>query len=320
MDTLGTIGEKALVNEIVKNTHSGVALGPGDDAAAIKIGDQCIVISSDIMSKKTHTSEGMSYYDIGWFAAAVNYSDVAAMGAAPVGILVSLFMERDLEVSCFRELMRGVRECSEAVGGEILGGDTKEGAGIVISGTALGIVDEKKMLKRGGAKPGDLIAVTGPIGTAAAGFFAVQFNVDAPSVKKTLFTPFPRTKEGCILSDSGYVTACMDITDGLAYSINEISRHSGGVYFQVDWEKIPITEETKDVISKTNSDEIETVLYYGGEYELVFTFDPQGEEYLRRVLGDHFYIIGEAKGNDNIMIKNGKPIELEYRGWEHFKS
>lgn len=62
------------------------------------------------------------------------------------------------------------------------------------------------------------------------------------------------------------------------------------------------------------------MLYFGGEYELVFTFDPLGEEYLRKALGGNFYIIGEAKGNDNVMMKSGKPVKLEYRGWEHFKS
>lgn len=319
METLGTIGEKAIVREIIKNSQNKVALGPGDDAAAIKIGNQCLVASTDIMSKKTHTSAEMSYYDIGWFAAAVNYSDVAAMGAAPLGILVSMMMDRDLPFDHFKEMMRGIKECSAAVGGELLGGDTKEGEGIVISGTALGLVEEEKMLRRAGAQPGDLLAVTGPIGTAAAGYLATQFAIDAPQVKKSLFTPFPRTHEGCLLADSGYVTACMDVTDGLAYSICEIAQQSK-VNCQVNWQQIPLNEETRNVIAQTKADELETVLYFGGEYELVFTFNPRGEDDLRQALGDHFFVIGEVSGQENVLEKDGKLVKLEHRGWEHFKS
>lgn len=318
MDNLGMIGEKKMVEEIIRGTKSEAFLGPGDDAAAISIGDECIVASTDIISQKTHTSPEMSYYDIGWFAAAVNYSDVAAMGAKPVGILTSMMLSRDMLYDDFKEIMRGIKECSEAVGGEILGGDTKEGDGIVISGTALGIINKNRLLKRSGAKDGDLIAVTGQMGTAAAGYLASLQNIDAPEEKRALYAPVPRTKEGEILSKSGFATSCMDVTDGLAYSICEIARQSG-VHFEIEWDKIPMSDKTKKLIAETGSSDIETILYFGGEYELVFTFDPKGEKYLSEALGDKFYIIGKAEGKKNILLKDRNCIELEHRGWEHFR-
>lgn len=318
MQTLGDIGEKAIVASLIGSIKSTAAVGPGDDAAAVDIGPQYLVVTSDITSRLSHMPKGMSYWQIGWYVAAVNFSDVAAMGAKPIGILTSFVLPRTMAVDDFLSIMRGVQDCSLSVGAEVLGGDTKEGDDVAISGCALGLVDKDKMLLRSGAKEGDLLAVTGPMGLSAAGYFAITQGIDAPKALKALLEPQPRIKEGQVLSSSGAVTSCMDITDGLAFTISEIGKQSG-VSFEVDWNSIPIDPETLEVSENTGESVEDLAMYYGGDYELLFTFRPEAEAALRSSLGEHFQIIGKAAGKENLLIRDGGVVPIENRGWEHFR-
>lgn len=318
MKTLADLGEKAVVASLIGSIRSTAAVGPGDDAAAVDIGPQYLVATSDITSRLSHMPKGMSYWQTGWYVAAVNFSDVAAMGARPIGILASFVLPRSMPVDDFLSIMKGVQDCALSVGAEVLGGDTKEGDDVAISGCALGLVDKDKVLLRSEAGEGDLLAVTGPMGLSAAGYFAITQGIDAPRALKALLEPQPRTREGMVLSSSGAVTSCMDITDGLAFTISEIGKRSG-VSFEVDWGRIPIDPETLEVAKRTGESVEELAMYYGGDYELLFTFRPEAEEQLRASLGERFHIIGKAVGKENILIRDGGVVPIENRGWEHFR-
>jgi len=314
------MGEKEAVRRIIEVIKGEIAVGPGDDAAAISLGDDYLVVTTDVVTRGGHFSAGMSDWQMGWMAAAVNYSDIAAMGAKPLGMVAALTLPPRTTFESLEQLMKGMQDCSAFVGAEVLGGDTKEAKELAIAGTALGLVKKKEILLRKGAREGDLLAVTGTVGLAAAGFLAMQVKLDFPRAKEALLHPIPRTREGMILSSSAAITSCMDITDGLAYSVHQLSKASG-VSFEVDWSAIPVDTEVFDVSRQLGKDMEDLVLYYGGDYQLLFTFRAEEIGLLTSLLGSNLTVIGRAgRGGKNVLIKCGQIVTLEDRGYEHFKA
>jgi thiamine-monophosphate kinase len=108
---------------------TAAAVGPGDDAAAIDIGSQYLVISTDVVSRASHLPKGMTEWQIGWFAAAVNFSDIAAMGARPVGLVISYVLPRDMPFENLRRISQGIQDCCAFVGAELLAGTPKRVTG-----------------------------------------------------------------------------------------------------------------------------------------------------------------------------------------------
>ncbi|MGD1060793.1 MAG: thiamine-phosphate kinase [Methanomassiliicoccales archaeon] len=319
---LSDIGEKEAIKRIIAQATekpSSTNIGPGDDAAAIDMGLVYLVASTDQVAQSTHFLPGMTHKQMGWTCAAVNFSDVAAMGAKPIGILLSMGLPPNLESALLDEIIEGVLDCCDFVGGELLGGDTKESPEIVLSGTALGTVAKKNILLRKGARPGDLLGVTGNLGLAAAGYHSITKGLGERKAEKAIKEPTPRTKEGMILSAAGSVTSCMDVSDGLALTVHGISEASG-VGFDVDYEAVPVEREVYDVAKKSAVQTEELVLYYGGDYQLLFTFSPKGLNSLRNKLGKDLSVIGKAvAGNECTLVKNGRRTPLEKRGYEHFR-
>ncbi len=319
MRTLGDMGEKEVVRRILMDIKSHAPVGPGDDAAAVDMGDYYLVISTDIISARTHLPQAMTNRQIGWMLAAVNYSDIAAMGARPIGIVVSLALPRDTKFASLKRIMKGVQECSNSVEAEVLGGDTKESTEMTLVGTAIGTVDKNKILLRKGARPGDHLVVTGSLGLAAAGYYALVNGLSCPLGVKALLEPNPRIKEGLALSSSGGVTSCMDISDGLASSIYQLSGMSG-VSFEIDWDSLPVRKEVLQVARDCGVEPEELVLYYGGDYQLLFTVSPDRLQTLKSKLKSGISVIGKARRSTrNTLKKKGRVVILENRGFEHFR-
>ena len=317
MHTLADVGEKAAVSIILSRLRGSAAVGPGDDAAAIEVGGKYVVASTDVVSRLAHLPGAMTMRDIGWFVSAVNLSDVAAMGARPLGVLLSFCLPRDFLMKDLEEIMAGAQDCVSASDTEILGGDTKEGSELVIAGTALGEVDKERILLRRGAREGDLLAVTGTMGMAAAGYASAVKGLNAPAAVDALIHPMPRIREGMALSATGAATSAMDVTDGLAYSVHELSRQSG-IFFSVDWNAIPVRKEVYEIAMAAGGRAEDMVLHYGGDYELLFTIRPDMLDAVKGALGDGFSVIGRAEGQENVLMRDGKVSQLESRGYEHF--
>lgn len=270
MATIGEVGERALVRNIRAIIRRSPGLGPGDDAAVIACGDGNVVASTDSVSFDRHFPDGMTYEQFGWTAAAVNFSDIAAMGARPTGILAALMLPEGLEESAIYDIMSGIDQCAEFCGTWIVGGDTKFGSGAV-TGTAIGSLDGRKPLSRGGAVPGDIVAVTGCLGAAAAGYYGKRAGMDVPDSVFALMVPVPRVEEGIMISQSGAATSCMDLSDGFAVAAREICAASG-VGMEIHEEFLPIGGDVDAVADALGMDRRDLVLYWGGDYELMFTF------------------------------------------------
>jgi thiamine-monophosphate kinase len=322
MSRLSELGEKEAVRriqELIAERGSSSNIGPGDDAAAVDLGVIYLVATTDIMAQSTHILPGMSYWQVGWSLAAINYSDVAAMGAKPIGLLVSMGLPRDFESKDLDEVFRGILDCCEFAGGELLGGDTKETKEITLAGSALGTVGKHEILLRRGASSGDLLCVTGSVGLAAAGYHSLARRLSFKTAEKAILEPVPRVKEGMLLSASGVVTSCMDVSDGLSSSVHTLSGMSR-VSFCLDFDDIPVEEEVLEVAKASSLDPSELALYYGGDYQLLFTIKPKGLERVRDSLGDGFSVIGKANApGENVLVRGREIIRLENRGYEHFR-
>ncbi len=301
MTTIGEIGERQLIEDFKSFLRPEGRVGPGDDAAVI---GKDMVVTTDIVSFDRHMPAGMSYEQFGWYAAAVNFSDLAAMGARPMGITAALALPPTLDVQAAYDIMSGIDQCAEFCGTGVIGGDTKPGPGIV-AGTALGTMDGRVPLLRSGAKPGDIVAVTGPLGGPAAGFEAIDKGIDCPDAKERLYMPIPRVTEGIILAESGIVSSCMDLSDGLGTALNTICE-SSKVGIDIEYDFIPREPFVVKISEKTGIPMEKLLLGWGGEYELLFTADPNR---LRKLYDEdlEFSIIGIVNDSGRPeLVRDGK--------------
>ena len=313
------VGEKAAVADLIKLAGSCGGIGPGDDAAAVDLGDRYLIITTDMIAKHTHVPEGMTPWQVGWTVAAVNYSDIAAMGAIPLCFVVSMGFPKETDISYVKDVARGIKECSEMVAADYVGGDTKECYEMALSGTAVGTVRKEGILLRSGAKPGNVLAMTGSAGLAGAGFEDLTLGSKHARARKALMEPIPRVKEAALLSASGFVTSCMDTSDGLASSIHELSKASE-VNFMLNWDAVPIPNDVYEISELKLLPVEDMVLYSGGDYQLLFTVERENVEELHQMLGKDFTVIGEVREmGGNVVRRSGQLLTLENKGFEHFK-
>jgi thiamine-monophosphate kinase len=275
-----------------------------------------------MMVTKAHIPKGMGPYDIGWSIIAVNLSDIAAMGGTPLGLVTAIGITRGHPIEFIEQMVDGMNDCARRFNTSIVGGDTKEHDDLVLCGTALGVVSKKGILLRKGAKPGDLIGVTGSLGRAGAGYFSLKKALNLKEAEDSLKRPWPRVKEGMAMSASGFVTSCMDISDGLSTSIFEMSRNSGLTY-EIDYAKVPKAKEV-DLAFHDLERQKDLVLNFGDDYELLFTIKREAENDLAKLseeCGCPMTVIGKVtSGEENILIDSGTREKLENLGYEHFRT
>jgi len=292
-----------------------VAVGIGDDCAALEFGEDFLLVSTDMIAEKTHIPEVMTPWQIGWFIIAINLSDIAAKGGQPLGLVLSLGLPKDTTELFLKEMMKGANNCATKYGTTIIGGDTKENLQITICGTAFGTVRKDEFMSRKGAKPGDVVAVTGMLGKAGAGYFALQHNMKG-EILNDLLEPQPRIKEGRSLAKQKIVTSCMDISDGLSSSLYQL-QELNKVGFEIKKDCIPLSPSLLDLAKKhTEMDVYKYALHFGGDYELLLTMPPDTFEQAREKLT----AIGAVTKEQGITFIDGaSKTTLKNKGYEHFK-
>lgn len=325
MGRLSDIGERAAIEILARIYERGQPIGLGHDCGVVEWGEDYLVVTTDVVNAKTHIPPGATAQQIGWYATAVNLSDIAAAGARPLGFVAALSMPASTDVEFLRGLAQGIEECVREFGIAVLGGDTKEADILSIAGTALGRVRKDRILLRTGARPGDLIVVTGDLGRAG---HAAKM-LENPSVLRSealnqLLRPYPRVFDGMFFSDSGAVTSCMDLSDGLGASFAQLAAMTK-LSYQIDEASLPLYRGLGSLPPAVAKD---LALYYGGDYELLATVRPEAiETLLVRTTGVHpkerhrLTVIGKvaASGGNVLVTKTGKEPLLG-KGWEHFRS
>lgn len=313
------MGERALIAHIARllaRPGNVVVEGAGeDDCAVLDIdGENYLLITTDMLHRKTDFPPGMSGRQIGWMSVAVNLSDLASKGARPLGVLMAMGIPPDTDLSFIEEIVLGMDECASRYGAQIIGGDTDAHDELTMTGTAVGIVKKELLIRRSGARPGDVVCVTGHLGTAGAALFALNDRIlVSQEILNALFEPCPRVGEGIALAQSGAVSSMMDISDGLALSLHDISRASG-VGFRISESKMPVLPDVKKLFKGEKS--FEAVVFAGGDFELLFTVAPEKIDIVKRACA--MTVIGDVIEEGIYIERTGSVEELEARGYEHF--
>lgn len=307
---LSDLGEK----EIVKRLSSFLDIG--DDAAYLKFGEEFLILTTDMIYEKTHILPGMSWEQIGKLAVTVNFSDIAAMGARPIAFLLS-YGSPDIEFENFERIMHAVDNQCKKYSAKFAGGDTNYMEKLTLSGVAVGTT--KKPILRSGARIGDIVAVTGDLGSAPLGteilLKSLSVDINNYVIKKAL-EPDPRVNEAILLGN--YAASMTDISDSLSTSLHDIAERSGvGIILEID--KLPISGDAGKIAKRLNLDILDYALYGEGDYELLFTLSQEDFDGINKK--DTFTKIGEIiQGSRIVGIKGKEEINIKRKGYEHFQT
>lgn len=296
------IGEFGLINYLRKKSLSKQGyIGIGDDCAFIP---PDVVITSDMMVEDVHFK--LSYLkpvDIGHRATAACLSDLAAVGAQPIGILVSIILRPDIEYRIFKKIYQGINTVLKKADGQLLGGDLSQGKKIVLS--MFGIGKTRHPIKRRGARPGDSLYLSGYPGLSEAGRLALKMSLSKKKYKVAIgrhTRPYPKLKLGLKLRKK--VSAMIDLSDGLLIDLNHIADESK-VGIEID--KVPIHPELKRLEKEARINAKVLALSGGEDFELIFSSG--------KILKG-FFKIGRAIKGKGLRYK-GEKVKPE--GFEHFR-
>ena len=309
METLGDVGEFGLISQLTDRFPLGeqVILGPGDDAALLRIRGGHVVVSTDLMVEGRHfRRDWASASDVGHRAAAQNLSDVNAMGGTAHSLTIGLAAPADLELSWALDFATGFAEECSLVGASVIGGDITRSNEIVIAVTVLGSVEQAPVL-RSGARPGDVLALAGRQGWAAAGLAVLGRGFRSPrAVVQAYQRPEPPYAAGPAGAAAG-ATSMIDVSDGLLAEAHHLAAQSG-VAIDVRTGALEVPEPFHAVAAALGADPITFVLSGGDDHALLATFPgdvPEGW----RVIGS----VGEGEG----VTVDGEEYDGP-TGWTHF--
>lgn len=330
------IGESGLIQRIADNyqsPHPSVISGIGEDAAALKISEQKILLTTcDLLLEDIHFNLSLTdSYHLGRKSLAVNLSDIAAMGGTPRFFLVSLAIPSHISVEFIDDLYRGIMEMAGEFNTLLVGGDTNASPDkLMIDITMLGEVDPDHLLKRSGTQAGDSIFVTGTLGDSALGFFALERgnNLNEPLSINSLtlrhISPYPRIKEGKVIAENHLASAMIDISDGLLADLKQILTLNM-VGATVWTSQIPLSNDFKQFQIKQEHNKLDFALKGGEDYELLFT-SPKTKEKDIYGLSQQIKVpitkIGEINSSGKLVVldQNQKPYHIDDTGYDHFAS
>ncbi|MCD9019332.1 thiamine-phosphate kinase [Parachryseolinea silvisoli] len=338
---ISQLGEFGLIDHIsrgfsLKNTSS--IKGIGDDAAVLSAGqDDYLLLSTDMLVEGIHFDLAyMPLIHLGYKAVAVNVSDIAAMNGKAEQITVSLALTNRFSVEAVDALYKGIHAACENYGVDLIGGDTTASpSGLVISISVTGRVKKDKVVYRSGAKPHDIICVTGDLGGAFIGLQVLerekQVFLSDPNMQPALdsfeyivgrqLKPEARTDVVSDLAEAGVLpTSMIDVSDGLASELLHIGKNSG-VGVRIFEDKIPIDQVTFNTAVEFNLDPITCALNGGEDYELLFTISQADQEKIKNHPDIHMIGYVHDKADQHLMIsKQGTIVPLQAQGWNHFAS
>ena len=323
------IGEQGLLKILHQSCPSEII---GDDAAVISTSPtKKLVVTTDVLVENVHFGDRTTPpFAVGWRAAAANLSDLAAMGATPIGITVGLSLRGDLKVDWVEELYRGLKKCLDQYNTPILGGDICRSSVVTISITALGEVNSTQVITRSGAKCGDAILVTGLHGLSRAGLEILLHpelgkNLDENSRQRLILAhqkPLPRLDVIKTIQklEPKISIAGMDSSDGLADAIIQICQGSG-VGAKIEEKAITLASEILKLVSPQQA--LEWALFGGEDFELVLSLPFEFAEILIKNLKSEAAIIGTITQEKEIKLiseneSSSKVLLNQKKSFQHF--
>ena len=332
---LGEFGLIKTLTENIKIQNASTLKGIGDDAAVLRYGDQDTLASTDLLVEGIHFD--LAYFPLkhlGYKSAIVNFSDIYAMNGTATQLLVGLAVSNRFPLEAIEEIYEGIKLACRIYKVDLVGGDTTSSrSGLILSPSVLGTVEKDKVVYRSGAKPNDLIVVTGDLGAAYMGLLVLQRENETfkanPQHQPDL-SPYTYVVERQLKPEARkdippllreldiQPTAMIDISDGLSSEILHITQQSG-VGANVYAEKIPIDPQTILTAEEFNISELTAALNGGEDYELLMTISQKDYEKIQH--RKEFAVIGhitEDKGAYLITQDNQK-IALKAQGWNALK-
>lgn len=335
---ISTLGEFGLINHLtssIRFNHDHSILGAGDDAAIIKNIGEVTLVSTDMLVEGVHFD--LMYTPLkhlGYKCVVVNVSDILAMNALPTQMTVSLAISSKYSIEALDELYEGIKLACDMYKIDLVGGDTTSSPrGMTISITVLGQSKEDSVVKRSGAKKGDILCVTGDLGAAYLGLQILerekQIYLEHPGVQPELEASQylierqlkPEAPQGAVAyfhKNEIIPTSMIDVSDGLASEIIHICKASNVGAF-IEEGKVPIHPDTERTAIEMNLDPITCALHGGEDYELLFTIDEKDLEKIRFM--PEVFIIGEITDTaDGIKLHTtgGNMYDINAQGWNHF--
>ncbi|MCO5238676.1 MAG: thiamine-phosphate kinase [Chitinophagaceae bacterium] len=336
---IASLGEFGLIDHLTRNNethHASTVLSIGDDAAVLDHFGKQIVVTTDLLIEGVHFD--MMYTPLrhlGYKSVVVNLSDVCAMNATPAQVTLSVGISNRFSVEALEEFYEGVYAACEKYNVDLVGGDTSTSdKGFIISVTAIGEVAPDRFVKRDGAKKGDLVCVSGNLGSAYLGLLLMEREkkifLESPAVQpdlesqkyilQRLLKPEARKDIIDFLEEKEIIpTSMIDVSDGLSSDMLHICRRScvGCVLYE---EKIPVAEEARQFAFKLSLDPTACALSGGEDYELLFTI--KQEDYDKIVLNEQISVIGyitDVDEGEHIITRSGNKHAITAQGWNAFK-
>lgn len=308
---IGQLGEFGLIDRFTArfSTHERLVLGPGDDAAVVAAPDGRVAATTDLLIEGRHFRRDWSpAYEVGRKAVAQNLADVAAVGAVPTALLIGFAGPPDVPADWIDGVADGVNDECALLGVSVAGGDVSRAEAVVLAVTALGDLEGRTPVTRGGARPGNTVAIAGRIGWAAAGYALLARGFRSPrAVVAAHHRPRPPYGAGPAAAGHGATSMC-DVSDGLLADLGHLAA-AGGVRVEVESAALEVPDQLREVGRELGVDPLTWMLAGGDDHALVATF-PGGTE-----LGPDWRAIGRVHDGAGVTVDGATYGDA---GFDHF--
>lgn len=334
---IGALGEFGLIDHLTKNNktrNASTVKSVGDDAAVLDYNGKKVLVSTDMLLEGVHFD--LAYVPLkhlGYKSIAVNLSDICAMNGVPKQVTVNIGISNRFSLEAVEDLYRGIYAACEHYKVDLIGGDTcSSRQGLILSITAIGEAEEGKITYRNGAKPGDLLCVSGDLGGAFMGLQLMEREkrvyIANPQMQPDLegwdyivgrqLKPEARVDIVKWLGEKGIVpTSMIDVSDGLASEVFHLCTQSG-VGMNVYEEKLPIDHQTIEMAGELKLEVTTAALNGGEDYELLFTISQA--DYDKIKAHKPITVIGHCTDKNegiNLITRNNNKFGLKAQGWQH---
>jgi thiamine-monophosphate kinase len=326
LTSLRQLGELRIIRIMERSlgTNRNTVVGFGDDVSAVKLADgKVAILKTDMLVGSTDIPPGMTMRQVARKAVVANVSDLAAKGVRPLAGLVALGLPATLKRKDVQEIAAGLSSAAIQYQFPLVGGDTNESNDLTISIALFAIARKEQLILRSGARIGDVVAVSGEFGSASAGLKALLQHGTRPAklprpMYQAVYNPRAELDLGLRLGSSGALTASIDSSDGLAWSLHELSRASG-VGIRID--HVPVSKAAEQFAARHRYGARDLALYGGEEYCLVVTVKPEKFRLAQKAARGKLKAIGVVtRKSAGVRLRlAGGDVKVAMKGWEHFR-
>ena len=330
---LGEFGFIDRIKPLCLISEENVIKPIGDDCAVYEQeGSRVGLLTTDMLVENVHfLRNNITPFELGYKTLAVNLSDIAAMGGTPCYAFLSIAIPEDVSVEFLDELYEGMLSLGREYRVNVLGGDTSGSkTDLVLNIALLGEAERGQVLYRDGAEPGNRIYVNGCLGESAAGLELMLGDLDIKGklrehLLNSHFKPEVFVRQGRFLAQSGVVTACIDLSDGISSDVSHVCRESG-VGAVLSRSDLPVSDELREFSDITGKDPKDIILTGGEDYRLLFTVQKDKaaklEKQFQEKFGSPLFCVGEITEGKEILLKDERGLlsRLSPTGWDHFST